>query len=480
MENKPSSLAKNTIYSAVSSFSNVLMVVIVIVAARILGDKAFGEFSFALAIATIFEMFIDLGFFTLITRNVARDKQLTDTYLSNILGWKLILSVAAMALMVVTINLLDSSPEARTASYIMGGSIILRTYKTTSQAFFQAYERFDLVVLTMYVERIGTLICCIGVLFLAKNVIAFSAAFAFWRIPDMVFAYWLLHKKVAPVRITLNRSIIKEIQLAALPFATYSIIMAIYNYIATLILTSTRSSEEVGWYNAGYKIYEGLYMFPYLLSVVILPRLSKIYMENTDAHVSLANKVLRYQVIAVLPITITIGILAPQIIMLLFGKSYMPGVTPLRIMLAAAIFLFVNFILNTILISANREKIVLRTAVIGLIIMITSNAILVSGHGAMGAAYSVVISEISMHIILIYEMRRSLFKVPVSAFIWRPLLAGGLVFGILYLSIPSEPVIFGVLFALLYTISMFALRAFDKDDISLLRSLIPSRRETSK
>lgn len=410
------SLARNTVYSAVSSASNVFLIVLVIVAARLLGDKAFGMFSFALALASIFEMFIDLGLNTLSARNVSRDRKLADVYLPAILGWKLILSIIVMALLVLTVKLMHQPREAELAAYIIGGAIVIRSFKATSFAFFQAFERFDLILLTTYIERFSGLIFGLAALLLTRSLIAFVSAFALIRIPDILITYWFVHRAITPVRIRFEPRVIRKLQSAAVAFALSSIVLVAYMCVGTVILSAMRPPAEVGWYNAGSKIYEGLTTFPFLICAVLLPRLSLLFTFDRDAYDALCRRVLRYLLIASVPIVIAMALLAPRVIGLVYGAQYSPAVPVLRLLLAASLFMFVNWVLNTILIAADLEKAALRNWAMGLAVMTTANLILIPRLGMIGTAYSVIAAEISVFLMMAVSVRRRLLQCPVRRF----------------------------------------------------------------
>lgn len=87
-------IAKNTaVLYAAHIVTALLTLLLVVFIARELGDITFGKYSFALAFTAIFAVFLDLGFLTLIVRDVARDKSLASKYLGNIAVIKVILSV---------------------------------------------------------------------------------------------------------------------------------------------------------------------------------------------------------------------------------------------------------------------------------------------------------------------------------------------------------------------------------------------------
>ena len=70
-------IAKNTAALFAAQFVvSILGLVLSIFIARNLGDVIFGKYSFALAFTAIFAVFSDLGYNTLLIREVARDKSL--------------------------------------------------------------------------------------------------------------------------------------------------------------------------------------------------------------------------------------------------------------------------------------------------------------------------------------------------------------------------------------------------------------------
>ena len=70
-------IAKNTAALFTAHFVvSILGLVLSIFIARNLGDVIFGKYSFALAFTAIFAVFSDLGYNTLLIREVARDKSL--------------------------------------------------------------------------------------------------------------------------------------------------------------------------------------------------------------------------------------------------------------------------------------------------------------------------------------------------------------------------------------------------------------------
>ncbi|MHB0913141.1 MAG: flippase [Armatimonadota bacterium] len=462
------SLPRNTLYSALSAVSNVLLLVLVIAAGRVLGDTSYGKFSLALAVASISEMAVDFGLNTYAVRSVSRDPALGRDYLSTIVAWKTLLSVAVMLLLVPVSLVLTKAPDTRIAIYALGLAIVLRSFKSTTHAFFRAYERFDLVLLTTYTERVTVLVVCGAILLGSRSLIPFAFAFALARVPDLIYSFWLVHRKIVRLSWRFNRSLVREIQMKALPLGSMNIVIVLYSYIGTVILGLFRPPAEVGWYGAAYRVYEGLTTFPFILVTVLLPRLSRLFVEERGRHAGLTLKVVRYLFIAAPLVAGSAGFAARPVVLAMYGREYLPAVAILQVLSVAALFMFVNWTINTMLVSADGEKISLRITATGLGVMCAANLALVPLLGVVGAAWAVVVSESSVFIMLLLAARRLGCSIPAAALGWRPALAGGVgAVGGFTLGVAAFPVC--------YLASLLALRAFYAEDWAAARSVIQFR-----
>ncbi len=73
----------------------------------------FGKYTFAPAFTAIFAVFSDLGYNTLLIREVARDKTQASKYLSNVLGMSVLQSLMIFASIVITINLMGYPADTK-------------------------------------------------------------------------------------------------------------------------------------------------------------------------------------------------------------------------------------------------------------------------------------------------------------------------------------------------------------------------------
>lgn len=443
-----------------------------ILAGRYLGDVNYGIFTFALAFVFIFGIFIDLGVSDLSQREIARDKKLATSYLGNLLLWKLVLSMVVFLVLVPTINLLKSSSEIRLVVYLLGFATILKSFKITCRTFFRAFERFDLDFLTAYVER-GTLLAAgIVVLIMGGGLISFALVFVIVRVFDLALTLGILNWKIVKIIPRFNFSFLRKLQIEALPFALFSMIMVLYAYADTVMLSFMRTNAEVGWYNAGYKIYEGLVILPWIICAVLYPRLSRLFISHKDTHLLLSSRAVKYMFILSFPILICGIMLSKNIINILFGEEFQSSVVALQILLGGIIFVFQIQLFQTILNSINKQKIVVYVGFSGLIVNIFLNLLLIPEYGFKGAAATTVISELMVFSIYCFYLYRSYFKISIWKLSLKPFLAS-LLIGALIWKFSMLPLILLLFLALsLYLFLLLCLKVFDSEERNLVFGLL--------
>src|SRR6476620_74045 len=105
-------LRRNFVYATISAGSAALLLAVLVLAGRRLGDDAYGRFSFALALATIGEALMDFGLHQVGIRAVARDARKAADVFQNSIALKALPGIA----MVVGITLLARwlRPDAET------------------------------------------------------------------------------------------------------------------------------------------------------------------------------------------------------------------------------------------------------------------------------------------------------------------------------------------------------------------------------
>jgi O-antigen/teichoic acid export membrane protein len=465
-------LVKNTAYSGATTSAGLLLFALMILAGRSLGSNDFGIFSFALSLASLFAIVTDFGLDDLVVREVARDRRLAGECFGNIIVWKTLLSVCALAALVITVDIMKSSSTIRVVTYLLGMMAILRSFITTVRAFFRSFERFDLESALVVTDRVLLFGVAAACLLTGKNVIALAVVFTGVRLVTILIALILFHIKVAPIAPRFDLGFIRSFQLQAMPFGFAFLCFGLYTYLDKIILSLARSEVEVGLYNAGYQIYEGLMIIPTILAAVLYPRFSRLFVSDPWRQRELFSRGTKYLMIIALPLAVGGLLRSEEILSLLFGSEFLPAGPALSILLCGVVLSFQNVLLHTYLNSVNRQRTMLLTTLAGLCLALIMDILLIPRYGIIGAAVAAIGYVVTIFGTSYWAVRSQPLQASIVRAVWRPLLAA-LAMGAVFWKTGSIPVAAAMVLAIaLYVFLLFIMRVFDRQELELAKGFL--------
>jgi O-antigen/teichoic acid export membrane protein len=362
-------------------------------AGRYLGVEDFGRFSFAMAFVFLFDPIMDPGLYHLLIREIARKKEDAELYLSHAITWKILLSPLVFLVLAVGVNIIHDDKQIVYSVYLMAFASFLRSFKDAFRTSLMANEYFGLNTTTMIVERgllfsFGTLSLIAG-----KGLLWLCWIFVIARVIDLVITVLIVRYKICHVSVGRDIKFMRNMVISAVPIGAFYITLNIYNYVDTVLLSIIRTNAEVGWYNASYKIYEGLFLFPGILCTVFMPRLSTLFKKSIASFQHLMIRGMKYVFCLSLLITINGVILSDKIITIFYGNAYSNSIISMNILLVGALFVFTLNFLHMVMISMDKQRVILSLAIFGLFLNVILNIFLIQKYGYLGAAFATVAVE---------------------------------------------------------------------------------------
>ena len=217
--NTAKTIAKNTGVLGISQvITSILGFFLLIYTARYLGEVGFGKYSFAVSFTALFTIFANLGINNYIIREIARNKELTNEYLTNVSVIKLLLSFLAFGSIVFTINLMNYPQDTTYAVYLFGIYTILTSFALTFRSIFQAFERMEYHAVVMIIEKLILISLVLFVLFSGYGLIELAYAYVFAGIVDVTLSFSIVLIKIAKPKPTIDFSLWKTLIIGAIPF----------------------------------------------------------------------------------------------------------------------------------------------------------------------------------------------------------------------------------------------------------------------
>lgn len=391
---------RNLAYASLSSGSAALLLILFVLAGRTLGDVEFGKFSFALALGTIFETLMDFGLHQATIRAIARDRARATELLEHTLGIKLVWTSVALIALIITATVLRPERDVRIACYLIGAALVLRSYMLTIRGVLQGLERFGWDSVVVLGDRVLLLAFGSVALAIGSGLRGLVVAFVLSRGTALALSGWITRAQLGRFNIRFDRVIWRQLQTTALPLGIFLIVSNLYAYVDSIMLGVMRTDVETGLYAAAYRVYEGLCYAPAAIAAVLTPRLSELFVSDRAAHRRTAARGLAGSLVLAAVVTPAAYALAPQLLTWLFGTSFAPATAPFRILCVGLGFVFAIWVLYAMAVSVNRERLLLRSGLVGLAVNVGLNLYMIPRMGMNGAATATVLGEMVSLVLL--------------------------------------------------------------------------------
>ncbi|MFQ5443868.1 MAG: flippase [Nitrospinales bacterium] len=453
------------------TLSKFIALAVQIIAARYLGDKGFGLFSFAFSATSILMILADAGINTFLTREISRDPDRMNYFLGNAFFLKGLLSLLAILLLVVFPIIFSLDEQTRWVVWAIGFALLINGYADIYISVFRAFEAMGLVSILSILQRVLFFSFGLGVLLMGYRVIPFAMAFLLAAVINLVHAWWQMRKRFGSPSWkkdwTMARKIFaSSVTIGGTVFCTY-----IYFRIDSVMLYAMRGEAETGWYSAAFKLIETAVVLIASIRVALFPLLSRTFVQQNEQFRKIWQEVARYLLLLGLPLAVGTALLAHRMIEVFYGEMYAASGPALRLLALVLPLLFLNDIASYLLVSADRARSVLKAVAAAAVLNVILNWLWIPRWGLLGAAAATCLTEIFVFGVYYAIIKKICGSANLLSLLWRPAVsaAGMILFLVILFFLSAVPLI--ILGAVVYFGLLIALKTFNKQDRLVFRSL---------
>jgi len=387
--------------------------------ARYLGPEQFGLLNYAIAFVALFSALASLGLDGIVIRNIVRDPLSRDEVLGTAFILKLIGSVVAFLLIMITIYALRPHDSLTLWMVgIIGAGLI-----------FQAFDSVDLYFQSQIKSKYSVvpkstaffLISALKIVFILAN--APLIAFAWAGLAEialgaagLLLAYKIYGKKLRAWKVSFAQS--GKLFNESWPLILSGLAVMIYMRIDQVMLGEMIGEKAVGLYSAATRISESLYFIPMALTSSIFPSIVEAKKLSESMYHSRLQSVYILMTWLGLSLAIIISFLSNDIIGILFGSEYVGSAIILSIYVWSGIFVYLGMASGQFLITEHLTKIALYRTGVGAIINVTLNIILIPAYGPAGAAFATLIAYACATFFLVFiKKTRTQAKMMLKSFL---------------------------------------------------------------
>lgn len=444
------STARKILGSTVSQFVGKLLVgllsiIVIKLLTGYLSQEQYGNYNFIYDFLAVFGIIADLGLYTVAVREMSKDESKIPVLLGNVLTIRTFVAVSAMILAVIGGFLIPVFlPEHAESGVSLGIAIaavtvLLALLNGTLTSILQVRYRMRESAIALVVGKI-----------ISIAYIAYVVLVAFTQDPQTGFYHvvgagiignaamlgctWWYTRKLTEIRYRFDWKLIRDVFVKALPYGLALMLSTIYFRLNTLLLFQIKGSEEVAFYSVGMRLIESLTVISLYFMNSVLPVLTRSIETRNNRHESIIQNA--FDFLSLMSVAIVAGgyVLAYPIIAIVSDPKYLSRLSEgvygsdigLQILLFALLFAFINTLFSFVLISVNKQKMLLWINIGAIAINLLINALVIPEWGFRGAAMTSVIAEcyilvatyIVSHRHLSYKLRfGNFFKIMVSAVI---------------------------------------------------------------
>ncbi|ABV37590.1 polysaccharide biosynthesis protein [Shewanella sediminis HAW-EB3] len=361
-----------------------------IVLTRYWSVSELGDYQYLLALVALLVPFSNLGLNSLVSRELVTRAEHTDV----IMGTAVVLRLLGALLGGVIFSLLSIWLVAPTLQPLF----FVLLFAQLSHAF----GVFDYYFEAKVQSRVSAILrTCVGLSFMAVKLSCVVQGADLYTVLLLTVVEWVVLSLMWLLVYQLYHKRLKEMSWCSAQARRYlsrcgwlilsSIAAIVYLKIDQVMLGSLHSSESVAFYSLASRLSEVWYLVPGIVVASFYPSLIKAKEQNEDYQGSL-QRLSDSLCWAAITIAILMSVIAPVLVPLLFGDTYLPVVAILQIHIWAGVFIFMRALFSKWLLIEDLPKYSLVTHGSGAIINLLLNSLLIPEHGALGAAWATLAS----------------------------------------------------------------------------------------
>lgn len=444
-----------------------------IYAIRNFSTSSWGHYSTALALVALFTIFSGAGLSPLALREMAsapaRQAEILGTAFQA-LAWT---SGPAILALLVTAAALGYPREVLIVVLVLAPCVLLDSAVGNLAAAFNARGRLVYVAQFQIAQSLiyGTL--AVVVISLSFGITGLALATVTGSLSAAILALVLLRTKLnLRPRMGQGATRVRAFARSAVPIAGINLVGVVYARIDIVMLSVLSTSSKVAFYTVPYGLVRLSWLAPSVISAAFFPLLSRTLESDRSEAEHLFFLVVRVFFFLSVPISIFLAVSSPTLLPFVFGDAYSPSVTVLQIMAWTSVLGFQNYVLWYGLLAARKERSVLFIQIAGLIVNVGINAFAIPLYGSTGAAVALLISDLVVVAGQAILIQRNLFRIPYSALLMKPFIAGLFVVPAAAL-IATRTALGGALIgAIAYVLALFALRYVTLEEWRPVTSII--------
>jgi O-antigen/teichoic acid export membrane protein len=385
-------LARSATWKVLGQATRVASVVLVIVAARVLGPADFGKFTFAYALATLLGIVLDFGMAPVLTRAVARDPSAIAARWGAATTLKLgLLGVTGPIYLAVPL-LTDRPWDTTVAVWVLGFTLTTHSFIENAVSVFTAVHRLEQEFQARLVEKILLISVGLAALGLGLGLTGLVMAFALAAVVSFVFATRRIHRRLAPLDRWWRPAEAWQLGRDLAPVAQAQFLSVATSRLAPIALALLVGDLAAGHFGAAFRVYDVAWVVVISLEAAVYPELARTA-AGSARFVALSRQALDALLLVALPIALGLGVGSAWLTSLVYGQGYGPAAPVLAVLGTSVGCAMLAHFLGAVLLAIDRPRRLRAIAALAGVTGLIAVPALVTFAGTLGGALAVLVVD---------------------------------------------------------------------------------------
>ena len=400
--NTVSIIGGDLVYHLINFFAGILV-------ARSLGSERYGQFSFVFVYLSFFEIFVQFGLNSILTRELAQKKEEAPRILGSALSLRLLLIGCALPIALILIRL-SGYPLSIQQSVFLASFQLFLNLRSVYEIIFRVNLLMIYPALLNTVRALINLALVAGIFFFHPHVLLFVLAYVGSGFLGLA-ATLGVSRRFVRIRFEWDPSLMKRLLKESAPLLFSGYLTLLYYRIDVMMLSMMKGFAEVGYYSVATRLTESLDIIANSLMISLFPLLSKAFKEDRQQFDRLLSKTFSILLLAGFPLAIGGSLAAQDLVIFLFGKGYARSGVTLGILFWYTFFGFFSTFFVNLLIVCGKQVVDAWISFFLVLVNIGMNLLWIPSYSYHGAALATVMTEVFGTLaMLIYALKHPLLR----------------------------------------------------------------------
>jgi O-antigen/teichoic acid export membrane protein len=384
-------VVQNFSYLTISSvFSQLISLLTVVKISRIFAPEEYGIYTFIFAQSQLINVVGDLGMRKIIIRAISRDISRTNDLIYNGLKLRVLASIF-LIFIYLTYNYFLGSLNNVQISILFLFSITGIFSNLFENAFLGQQKMLLPSLFNMGFSILWAIIIFTLPSVYFSVIILLSIQLVNGAAKSGILYTIMLKQRILVGQVnnffTSSKVILKE----SWPYFLLFLVMLPTVYLTNNFLDINSTKAEIGYFNLSQKLMGPVSLVISIALTAIFPNFSSLWVNDEKKFYQIISVGFKYFLLFAAFLCFLFTLFSREVVLLLFTESYLPAIKVCQLQVWYIFLMGVNSLIGTIWGATNKEKLILKTAVVNAIL---STPILYFGsyYGALGLSYGYVIS----------------------------------------------------------------------------------------